>query len=191
MATKYYKTNNPEVLAAYAKMMAETDRLVEASKKFAALFGATNLMNTSMTGRAFGGLVFDSFNLRDDKHLWTKPDRHGRSWPRSSLNVKSYKDTFKFKNISEDELKANVKQAKADLVELRAKYKDNSVGMERVSFDDFFKSFGTDWGNLMFSGLQWMSHDDHIYFASGADFSKVMTEILGSEYELAELANKG
>ncbi|CAM0093722.1 hypothetical protein VPHK45_0048 [Vibrio phage K45] len=190
MAKKYFKTNDPLVVAAHSELVADSERLVENCKKFAAQFGGVNLMSTSMTGRSFSGLVMDDWRLREDNHLWTVPDSHNATRPRSTISVKNFKQKLSLKGLSADEIKVELKKAKADLVELTSKYYDNREDMEPVSFDPFFKSFGTDWGNLMFSGLRWFPHDGHIYFETGADFRDRMTEILGSEFEAAEAAQK-
>lgn len=196
MVKKYFKTNDPLVIKAHAEMVADSERLVENCKKFAELFNGVNMMSTSLTGRSFGGLKLNNFYpdifnsnspVREDTHLWTVPDRHGVSWPRKTIDVKKFKNSISDKDV---DVKEAVKKAKADLDELRAKYFDNKVGMESVDFDPFFKSFGTDWGNLMFSGLRWFPHDGHIYFETGADLRDRMTEILGSEFEAAEAAQK-
>lgn len=191
MVKKYFKTSDPKVVIAHNRMVKDSEALAAACKKFAAQFGAANMMATTMTGRSFGGVHFDNFHLKEDKHLWTKPDSNGISRPRSAINVNAFKAQFKYKDVSDEEVKAKLKQAKADLAALNTKYYEGRVGMEPVSFDDFFKSFGTDWGNLMFSGLRWLPHDGFMYFETGADFSDRMTEILGSEFEAAEAACKG
>ncbi len=196
MTKKYFKTNDPLVIKAHDTMVADSNRLFENCKKFAELFDGVNMMSTSSTGRSFGGLKLnnyypDIFNssspVREDTHLWTVPDQHGISWPRKAIDIKKFKKIISDKDV---DVKEAVKKAKADLDELRDKWSNERVGMEPVSFDPFFKSFGTDWGNLMFSGLRWFPHDGHIYFETGADFRDRMTEILGSEFEAAEAAQK-
>lgn len=183
MAIKYYKTCALEVMSAYAEMQAATKVLTDNCKTFADKFDAVNVMQTSMTGRNFGGLCLNNYATRDDKHLWTTPNRNNISWPRANISVKTYKQSLPF-NLTPEEVKQKVKQAKLDLKELESKYKKERVGMDRVDFDKFFASFGTDWANLMFGGLQWFDHDNTLYLATKNTLP--LTEILGSEYEAAE-----
>lgn len=197
MTTKYFKTNNPEILAAHATILAETDKLVEASKAFASQFNAKNIMSTSMTGRSFAGLELNGYypylfgndgETREDKHLWTEPNKHNISRPRTSLNVKKFKEQFAGQDISKEAIDEKVKAAKADLAELNKKYNEGVSQLSKVDFEPFFNSFGTNWGDLMFSGLKWFELDGYVYFATGADFRDRMTEILGSEFEAADSA---
>ena len=184
MTIKYYKTCTLEVMSAYAEMQAATKVLTDNCKVFANKFDAVNIMKTSMTGRNFGGLYLNNYATRDDKHLWTTPNRNNISWPRANINVKTYKESLRFKSLTPEEVKQKVKQAKLDLKELESKYKKERVGMDCVDFDKFFASFGTDWANLMFGGLQWFDYGNTLYLVTKNTLPLI--EILGSEYELAE-----
>ncbi|WHM52765.1 hypothetical protein vBVpaS1601_72 [Vibrio phage vB_VpaS_1601] len=176
MATKYYKTNKPEILAQVQRINNERDALKEAADKVAEQFDAKAMTRTSMHGASFGGLVLNNYENvdlfkgrtspdREDKHLWTKPDRNNISRPRSSITGK---------------------ENKAALKELTERYNAAVASIPKVDFEPFFESLGTNWGNLAFSGLNWFEQDGFIYFVSSQDFSEVATEILGSEYETAE-----
>lgn len=198
MAKKYYKTDNPEVLSAYEQMQTDSKKLSEDSQAFAVQFNAKNMMSTQMTGRRFGGLVLndyhaDIFNesapVREDKHLWTSPNNNQISRPRSSLDVKKFKTELLSKGVTDqDVVKTKVKEAKAELETLQEEYRKGVSKLEDVSFDPFFETLGTNWGNLMFSGLKWFKHDGFMYFETGENFGDRMTEILGSEFETAEEA---
>lgn len=182
MTKKYFKTNKPEVLAEVARLNQERKDLIAAADKFAAQFNAKAMTSTSMRGASFGGLVLKDYDTsglyqlgrcgppaREDKHLWTKPDRNGISHPRASIKGK---------------------ELKAELRDLTERYREGVKALPTVDFEPFFASLDIDWGNLMFSGLNWFEHDDYLYFESGLSFDEVATEILGSEYEAAEKAAK-
>ncbi|AUR92684.1 coil containing protein [Vibrio phage 1.175.O._10N.261.55.B3] len=93
--------------------------------------------------------------------------------------------------MDDQEAKELIKSKRLELKSLQDEYSEMTNGVENISFDDFFESIGTDWGNLMFSGLNWFECDGFVYLASGMDLSSNATEILGSEFEAAQLKSKG
>ncbi len=195
---KYYKTNCGKVLKAISQMNQQKDELVIKIDKIAAHFNARAMTSTSTTGVRFGGLVLNNYQgysweksqpIREDKILWTAPNTNNISWPRASLTNKHFEPLIR--GMDDQTAKELIKSKRLELKSLQDEYSEMTKGVENISFDSFFESIGTDWGNLMFSGLNWFECDGFVYLASGMDLSSNATEILGSEFEAAQLKSKG
>ena len=195
---KYYKTNCKKVLGATSDMNQKKDELVNEANKVAANFNAKAMTSTSTDGVRFGGLVLNNYHggfwgsdepIRSDKLLWTAPNSNSVSWPRTSLTKKHFESLIR--GMDDQSAKELMKAKRLELKLLQDEYAEMTKGVESVSFDSFFESIGTDWGNLMFSGLNWFECDGFVYLASGMDLSSSATEILGSEFELAQSKSKG
>ena len=195
---KYYKTNCEKALKAISQMNQQKDELVKKIDKIAAHFNARAMTSTSTTGVRFGGLALNNYQgysweknqpIREDKILWTAPDTNDISWPRTSLTKKHFESLIR--GMDDQSAKELMKAKRLELKLLQDEYAEMTKGVESVSFDSFFESIGTDWGNLMFSGLNWFECDGFVYLASGMDLSSSATEILGSEFELAQSKSKG
>ncbi|HEL4110781.1 TPA: hypothetical protein UM343_000902 [Stenotrophomonas maltophilia] len=161
----FYKTNDPAVLAAWSAGRQEIATLRAAVNEFAAKYGATG--HTYSEPVRFAGLRFPTEMPRD---LWRAPDRNGLQCPRSTP------------------LKGATAETKAALKALRAEW-DLHVPDAKVSSDRLYEALGVDWGDFLFTGLTLFEHDGHLYAETGAGMPR-MTEILGSEYQLAKLAAK-
>lgn len=194
---KYYKTNCEKVLSAISQMNQEKDNLVKKIDKIASHFNARAMTSTSTTGVRFGGLVLNNYQgysweknqpIREDKILWTSPNSNNISWPRKSLTKSHFKDLIR--NMSDEEAGELMKKKRSELKVLQDEYNEMTKGIDSISFDRFFESIGTDWGNLMFSGLNWFEFGGFVYLASGMDLSSNAIEILGSEFESASDKNK-
>lgn len=194
---KYYKTNCEKVLSAISQMNQEKDNLVKNIDKIADHFNARAMTSTSTNGVRFGGLVLNNYQgysweksqpIRDDKILWTVPNANKISWPRTSLTKKHFESLIR--DMDDQEAKELMKTKRLELKSLQDKYSEMTKGIESISFDSFFESIGTDWGNLMFSGLNWFECDGYVYLASGMDLSSSAIEILGSEFESASNKSK-
>lgn len=194
---KYYKTNCEKVLSAISQMNQEKDNLVKKIDKIASHFNARAMTSTSTTGVRFGGLVLNNYQgysweknqpIREDKILWTSPNSNNISWPRTSLTKKHFEPLIR--GMDDQNAKELMKSKRLELKELQDEYSEMTKGIESISFDSFFESIGTDWGNLMFSGLNWFECNGYVYLASGMDLSSSATEILGSEFESASNKSK-
>ena len=61
----------------------------------------------------------------------------------------------------------------------------------RVCFNPFLQSLGTEWGELLFTGIGYFQGvDGYIYVETGATLAEHMVEILHSEYLAAKKAIK-
>jgi hypothetical protein len=198
MVQKYYKTNCEKVTGAIRELNSAKDSLVSKVDNIAKHFNARAMTSTSTAGVRFGGLNLNNYHgygwgskspAREDKILWTTPNSNNISWPRSNLTKSHFKDYIR--GMNEDEQKAFIKQKRDDLKSLQLEYNEMTKGIDSVSFDGFFESIGTDWGNLMFSGLNWFEFDGFVYLSSGTDFSSNASEILGSEFEFYYSKSKG
>lgn len=196
---KYYKTNCEKALFEHKSMNEAKDKLVVICDEFARKFNARAMVKQGSSSISFGGLVLNNYyhdtfssnsEVRDDTLLWTVPDSNGVSRPKSSLTHKQVVASVKWSERSGD-MKAKAKLERTRLVELQNKYNAERKIISEVSMEPFFNSIGTDWGNLMLSGLEWFEIDGFMYFATSLNFSENMTEILGSEFESAQLKSKG
>lgn len=197
MATKYYKTSDEKVLSAIRKLNKEKDELIAKSNILAAKFNAKAMTSTSTTGARFAGIVLNNYHgfswgrgspIREDKILWTAPNSNNISWPRSSLTKKHFEPWVR--GMDDVEKSDYIRDKRAQLKDLQSEYNSLSAGINSIRFDDFFESIGTDWGNMMFSGIKWLELDGIVYLATSQDLANVADEILGSEFEAAHTKNR-
>lgn len=172
----YYKTSDAGVLAAWKTYREEADRLQVLGNEFAKRYeGASPLFSTSFhSGRRFFGL---KFKPEMPQPLWTKPDpkAEGSQFPRSSLPP----------GTKGDERKA----MKIELTKLREDFNEHKPKGE-ADMQPFLDSMGLGGGALFFGSYKHIAKDDCLYVSTSAKPSSVMTEILGSEFEAAENADK-
>lgn len=162
MATKYYKTNRSEVLAAVAGIIEQKNLMTSTCDELAKQFNAKAKYRTDHSGASFGGLELK--RPRDDYGLWTNPNSNGISRPKSTTPNKDLRPALKV---------------------LKEKYEASFSDLPSVSFEELYKSIGRSWGDFIFSGITWWDYNGYVYFQTGSDLSQSAMEILGSEYELA------
>lgn len=198
MVQKYYKTDCKNVVSAIEELNKAEGLLTSKINGIANHFNARAMTSTSANGVRFGGLNLNNYHgfsweskdpAREDKILWTSPNSNNISWPRSNLTKAHFKDYIR--GMSEDESKLFIKTKRDELKNLQETYNKMTKDIKSISFDGFFESIGTDWGNLMFSGLNWFEFEGFVYLASGIDLSSNSVEILGSEFESSQLKSKG
>lgn len=155
-----YKTSDPAALAAFAEFTAKRDALAEQARLIGATFDGKPIFSNSLGDVSFAGLVLNNYQSREDKALWTAPDRQIRvSRPRAGR------------------VTSETKEAQAALRELYI-----SMLPATVRFEPVWDAMGVSWGNLLFSGYRLFELDGAIYFQSSAPVGQVMTEIMGSEF---------
>lgn len=171
MTTRYYRIDYPEAMDAWRAFRKEAAALRAAANDFAAQYpNAKARMSHSVHGLAFAGL---EFSPPCDSPLWTKPNRkYGNiQQPRSALPRQGIADR---------------KAAAIELGALRAKYLEHRP-TTNASTDAFWKSIGTDWGNLLFGGIAYVEHGEAMYVATSATLDPRAIEITGGEYEAARV----
>ncbi len=167
----YFKTNHPEVIAAFNENSQRRKALADRADQFAIEFGGEAIfLKSGGVDTWFGGLKFAPPKPSD---LWRKPDAHGCQHPRTSLAKGTKEERKQLKELN-------------DLYTARTNHFNLN---ERVSRDDFLKSIGTHWGQVMFSGMSYFLHDGFIYVDTTAKLNDKVTEILGSEFNAAENAH--
>jgi len=159
----FYKTNAPNVMAAWAAERQAVATLRVAVEEFATKYGATG--HTYSDPVRFAGLRFNPPMPRD---LWRAPDRHGLQCPRTTP------------------LKGATAETKAALKALNAEW-DLHVPDAQVDSKALYAALGVSWGDFLFSGLTLFEQGGWLYAETSAAMP-CMTEILGSEYEQAKAA---
>lgn len=159
-----YKTNDPAVLSALAAFTTKRDQLAEQARLIGATFDGKPIFSNSVGDVSFAGLVLNNYQSREDKALWTTPDRDTKvSRPRAAR------------------VAGVTKESQAALRDLYMRMLPATVG-----FDEVWKAMSVDWGNLLFGGgYHLFELNGWLYFQSGAPVGEVMTEILGSEFNEA------
>lgn len=172
MNALYYKSINDEP----AKALAEYEQAKKAyGKLFEQLtnhFNATAIFHFSNHGMTFYGISFNDYESVQDKELWTKPDHKSKGACRIRSSVRGKGNAQKLKALKETYDSLLPKNA------------------EPPSRYPFYDSIGTNWGDILFSGLKWFVHEGSVYIATGLKLTKNVTEITGSEFSDAELAHR-
>lgn len=161
----FFKTNDPEVMAAWNKESAAHSELRKAADEFAARYGGTGHLYSSPV--RFAGVKFTPPKPRD---LWRAPDNHGLQCPRTRPLTGASAST-------REELKA-----------LNADWMAH-VPEERVDSNELYRTLGVSWGDFFFSGLEMFQHGGWLYAKTGTHMKR-MTEIMGSEYSVASEARR-
>ncbi|WP_153164361.1 hypothetical protein [Stenotrophomonas nematodicola] len=160
----YYKTNDPAVLTAWEQERAGKAELQAEIDAFAARFGGEGLMYADTARLA--GIRFSPAKPRD---LWRSPDHNGLQWPRSAP------------------LKGATAETKAALKALQAEWNDHLPARE-IDTNAVYRALGFSSSlDFLFEGLRLFRANGFVY-ASTKKAMPRMTEILGSEYELAKAA---
>lgn len=163
---RYYKTNHPDVLRAISAQREARRTLWDRATSFAFDFGGKPAMLSTITDTYFGGIIFTP---PKPTTFWTAPDEHGAQRPRSRPPSGT--------TWTPEEREAH----KRRLADWEARRPRDHVGDEGL-----YAAMGTDWGCLLFAGIAYFDHDDHLYVATGAALAPHMQEILGSEYQAAQ-----
>lgn len=164
---KYYKTNNANILLTHDEFNTKCTELRKQAIEWATLFNAEPVYQNTAEHLLLYGIRLNNFDSRNDTQYWTNPSPDSKcSRPRTRL-------------------KLNHQLFKDELAELTTKYFNMRPKIDKISREDFLKSMGTSWGNLLFSGFAYFPLNGCIYIATGANLTNC-TEILGSEYELAK-----
>lgn len=165
---KYYKTNNPLVLAAFKQLKDDREILIAKGKAFAEKFGGDSIMvRSSHEFRVFDGL---RFNPEKTDQFWTKPNKqiNYAQKPRSCGSTA-------------------VRAGKTELAKLIKEWYDN-YPQDKVSIDPLYEALGTNWGEVMFSGLGWIDGGDYFFVSTHLSLSENLQEITVTEYRAAEAA---
>lgn len=170
----YYKTDAPEVLAAWKSYTDKADSVQLAGKAFADRFaGATPVFSTSvLSGYAFYGLKFSPVM---DVRIWTKP------------NSKTGFAQFPRRAVAPGVKGEDRKRLAAELAKIREEFAEHSP-KEKADFDSFLDTMGLGNGALFFAGYKQRIVGGFVYIQTSAKPSSVMTEILGSEFDAVSLA---
>lgn len=159
-----YKTTDQAVLAALAEFQAKRDALSEQARIIGAVFDGKPIFSCSVGDVSFAGLVLNNYQSREDKALWTTPDRDTKvSRPRAA----------RVAGVTKEE---------------QAALRDLYMRMlpATATFDAVWEAMGVNWGNLLFGGgYHLFELNGVLYFQSSAPVGEVMTEILGSEFNEA------
>lgn len=165
-AVRYYRTEQPDVLAAAAAGHAARRELRQAANTFAESFGGKAILLSTVTNTYFGGVRFDP---RRPARFWTQPNEHGVQRPRVRAQ----------KGVTWTDVE------KAEQKQLIAVW-DQRAPRQEVDDCGLYAAIGTDWGNLLFAGLRYFEHDGALYVATSAELAPHMGEILGSAYHAAQ-----
>lgn len=167
MTTRYFKIENESALAAWDAEQKEKNALYESTKPLADRFGGKPLFSTTHDSYGFAGLRF--FGEPENPELWTKPQsQNGNTQrPRTSLRKAT-------------------KEQRQQLAKLQKEWDALYPKNNRVDRDPLYKSIGTHWGQLVFSGLTIFRRGDCIYAATSAALEvDGLSEITGSEFDQA------
>lgn len=162
MAKKFYKSESAVI--AWDYYYESLNAMKKECDAFALVFGGNGaLISFTITGHSFYGIDFKGC-VPENSELWTKPRKQNEftAHPRSSVKGKDLKLALK---------------------ELNDKYKALRPNVTTLRFDPIYEALGTNWGDVMFSGMQWFKQGDFIYFSTGTSSSA--EEIMGSEFEAA------
>ncbi|MGN6234969.1 hypothetical protein [Dyella sp.] len=174
MSTRYYRLEYPEAIAAWEDYERACYALEARAKAFAEQYpNAKPVFASSIHGLRFHGLRFTPPN---PSPLWTIPresDGHVQR-PRSSL-PRSFKGD---RAAANKELNALNDAWRADGM--------TRIGGGAVQSDLLWASFGTNWGELLFSGIQRFRSGEAIYVATSAKLDPRAVEITGGEFDAAK-----
>lgn len=164
-----YKTTDQAVLEALAEFQAKRDALAEQARIIGAVFDGKPIFSCSVGDFSFAGLVLNNYQTREDKALWTVPDRDTRVSRPIAARV------------------AGVTKEAQEV--LREQY--ISMLPATATFYAVWEAMGVNWGNLLFcGGYHLFELNGVLYFQSSAPVGEVMTEILGSEFNEAYRAHQ-
>lgn len=172
MTTKYYKTADPEVIAAWAEYRRQVAEVQDAGEAFAKVFGATALFCNTVHGYEFSGITFKGEEPFMGRGIWTKPERSrlGRQHP----------------------LKRVPASLKEDSQKLKAMW-GSSFPKQKAEREPLLNSVGLGWGDVVFGGgFEFFEIDGVAYFKTAAQLkdTRPVTEITGSEYEERHAAHQ-
>lgn len=168
----FYKTDKPEVLAAFNKFNADRATLRDATDAFAAEYDATGVVLSDSDRVFFGGIQFNE-NSKVNREVWRKPCRQfGLSSLRSKPTKKEFQAEFDAENLKWDQLEE--------------KHFPNG---KTVKKSDFYKTLGFDWGDLFFNSFKCFEYKG-VLFIDSSFAIKDAIEILGSEYSTADAEHK-
>ncbi|HGE6046412.1 TPA: hypothetical protein ACGGS3_000626 [Vibrio cholerae] len=168
----YYKSTSDEPVNALASYREQKESYARLFDPLTNHFNAKAIFTYSHHGVSFYSIAFNDYESLEDKDLWTKPDFRSACACRVRSSVKG---------------KDNSQRLKA----LKEKY-DSLIpkDAESPSLHPFYDSIGTNWGDLVFSGMKWFEYDGAVYIATSLKLTKNVIEITGSEFSTAELESK-
>lgn len=172
MTQHYYKSAVPAVVAAVQKFAQDKKALQDAANEFAAEFGGTAVMGSSLHGVSFAGVRFRPQKATD---LFTAADER-------SGYVQKPRDRLK------TPIDKALKEPHAQLKKAwQTKHSELFPGGTSVSSDEQHKAIGFDWGIALFSGGQYLvfEHNGTVYATCAQKLKDCMTEITGGEFEQA------
>lgn len=168
----FFKTDNKEIVAAYAKYQSDRSALHEAAKAFAKEYNAKPIVIGCRDGANFAGIVFDRATSLNTE-VWRKPNR--QYFNISNLRVKPTKKIYQAEYDFE-------KKKYDDLI---TKHFPNG---EKVDFNLFLKTLGLGGGDLFFAGFHCFPLDGFLYIDTTiGKLAGTLTEILGSEHQAAHV----
>ncbi|WP_151765239.1 hypothetical protein [Acinetobacter soli] len=166
----FYKVTSQTSLDAFKKLESDHIQLRENAKKFANEFDADPVVLGDSDRIWFCGIRFRN-NSKVNRNIWTKPDRqYGHSWIRTKPLKKEFQAEFNAE--------------KSRYSELYEKYFPDG---NTVRKSDFYKTLNLDFGSFFFNSFKCFEHEGSFYIDTTIKM-KIGVEILGSEYEEAEMA---
>lgn len=157
---KYYRTSSPEVLTAYKEMIVAAKNMRAELEKSCSAFNAEPVIMQSVDSYKFIGMRLKNYSTRRDAHLWTKPDLKAGFSSRPRSRVTGYSKEIK---------------------DLKLKFVDSTKSIKSVSKEQFYKSIGTNWGDILFCGLEVTEREGALFLKTAAELQNCI-EITGTEY---------
>lgn len=166
----FFKVTDQVCLDAYNKIASDRIQLKENAQKFADEYNADPVILSDSDHIWFCGIKFKD-NLSVNRNIWTKPNRqYGHSWIRTKPLKK--------------ELQAEFEAEKAKYSELYGKFFPKG---NRVDKNNFYSTLGLDGSSFFFNSFKCFEHEGSFYIDTTIKM-KIGVEILGSEYEEAQIA---
>ncbi|HEY0200777.1 MAG TPA: hypothetical protein VGC24_03695 [Burkholderiaceae bacterium] len=164
----YYKTNDPATVAAFEADNLARQSIRDAAVAFGQRFGGQGWAVEGFFYASFGGVVFTPPKPTD---IWTVATEKGHWFQRPRGVAK----------------KGTTLERREELKQLRAEW-ERQLPKGRCTNEALCTALGTNWGELIFTGIAMFIWQGAIYVETTAKLTPHMVEILGSEYVLAKEA---
>lgn len=166
----FFKVTDQVCLDAYNKIASDRIQLKENAQKFADEYNADPVILSDSDHIWFCGIKFKD-NLSVNRNIWTKPNRqYGHSWIRTKPLKKEFQAEFNAEKSRYSEL-----------------YEKHFQDGNTVRKSDFYKTLNLDFGSFFFNSFKCFEYEGSFYIDTTIKM-KIGVEILGSEYEEAQIA---
>lgn len=171
----YYRTDNPEILAAMQDFEKKREAILSGAADFARHFGGKAVFSHTSYSWGFHGLKFQPEKPKD---LWLLPDEREGYIQRPRTKLKSPIN----KELKEPH--------KALLVEWDEKSSECFPDGKKVQRDDLNTAIGYCDGTAIICGDRFLafSHDGFAWVTTTQELKVAMPEVTASEFELAQKA---